>query len=173
MRLTRVKRFKLLCKGCGWLNSKVDKLFCEKCGAATLAKVSVYLNDNGEVTYFKNPKRKINLKGTIYSIPKAKGGRGCNDLILREDDLLRGEYKQMVHRIEKQQRQELNAINDTLNGNYWVGGEGYGQGSGAPISNLLYENGAKGGKTASKANQISKIEVGYGRKNPNIAKRRA
>jgi hypothetical protein len=38
---------------------------------------------------------------------------------------------------------------------------------------LLYENGAKGGKTASRANQISKIEVGYGRKNPNIAKRKA
>lgn len=87
MRLTRVKRFKLLCKSCNWMNKKTDKMFCDKCGAATLAKVSVYLNDNGEVTYFKNPKRKINLKGTIYSIPKQKGGRGCKDLILREDDL--------------------------------------------------------------------------------------
>jgi len=92
MRLTRVKRFKLLCKACNWLNTKTDLLFCAKCGSATLAKVSVYLNDNGDVTYFKNPKRKINLKGTIYSIPKAKGGRGCKDIILREDDLLKGEY---------------------------------------------------------------------------------
>lgn len=93
MRLTRVKRFKLLCKSCSYLNKTTDRLFCEKCGAATLAKVSVYLNDNGEVTYFKNPKRKINLKGTVYSIPKQKGGRGCSDLILREDDLEKGEYK--------------------------------------------------------------------------------
>ena len=93
MRLTRVKRFKLLCKGCHWLNMQTERLFCEKCGGATLAKVSVYLNDNGEVTYFKNPKRKINLKGTIYSIPKPKGGRGCQDLVLREDDLMKGEYK--------------------------------------------------------------------------------
>ena len=87
MSLTRVKRFKLLCKSCNWLNKKMDVMFCEKCGASNIGKVSVSLNDNGEVTYFNNPKRKINLKGTIYSIPKPKGGRGCKDIILREDDL--------------------------------------------------------------------------------------
>ena len=145
----------------------MDKLFCEKCGAATLGKVSVYVNDSGEVTYFKNPKRKINLKGTIYSIPKPKGGRGCKDIILREDDLQKGEYKQMVHKLERQKKHEIQAINDTLDGNYWTGGQGYGQGGSKNISNLLYENGAKGGKVASRANEMSKIEVGYGRKNPN------
>jgi len=31
-------------------------------------------------------------------------------------------------------------------GNYWAGGEGYG----ASVTNLLYENGAKGGLTHSK-----------------------
>jgi len=133
--------------------------------------VSVYLNDNGEVTYFKNPKRKINLKGTVYSIPKSKGGRGCKDLVLREDDLQKGEYKQMVHRIERQKKHEISAINDTLDGNYWTGGEGYGMG-GAPVSNLLYENGAKGGKTASKADRMDKIQVGFGRKNPNVARKK-
>jgi hypothetical protein len=146
-------------------------LFCEKCGGATLAKVSVYLNDNGEVTYFRNPKRKINLKGTIYSIPKPVGGRGCKDLILREDDLLKGEYKQLVHKIERLKKQEMMAINDTLDGNYWTGGAGYGNG-GHTVSNLLYENGAKGGKTGSRHNQVSQIVVGYGRKNPNIAKKK-
>jgi len=101
LRITRVKRFKLLCKACGWLNMKCEKMFCEKCGSATLAKVSVYLNNDGKVTYFVNPKRKINLKGTVFSIPKQVGGRGCKDLILREDDLYKGEYKQMVHRVER------------------------------------------------------------------------
>lgn len=170
MRLTRVKRFKLICKGCNWMNKETDRLFCEKCGGATLAKVSVYINDNGEVTYFKNPRRKINLRGTVYSIPKQKGGRGCQDLVLREDDLMKGEYKQMAHRIDRQKKNELKAINDTLQGNYWTGGEGYGVGG--AVSNLLYEPGAKGGKTASKMNQQSKIVVGYGRKNPNIAKKK-
>jgi hypothetical protein len=69
-------------------------------------------------------------------------------------------------------KQELMAINDTLEGNYWTGGQGYGLG-GAAVSNLLYENGAKGGKTSSKrAAAIEKIQVGYGRKNPNIAKKK-
>jgi RNA-binding protein NOB1 len=68
-------------------------MFCQYCGAATLNKVSVYVNNNGELTYFNNPKRKINLKGNVYSIPAPKGGRGCKDLILREDDLQKGEYK--------------------------------------------------------------------------------
>jgi len=126
MRLTRVKRFKLLCKSCNFLNKESDRLFCDKCGAATLAKVSVYINDNGEVTYFKNPRRKINLKGTIYSIPKQKGGRGCKDMILREDDLMKGEYRAMACRIERQKKHERSAINDTLEGNYWTGGAGYG-----------------------------------------------
>ena len=83
----RVKRFKLLCKACGHINMDTSRMFCKKCGNATLSKVSVYMNSNGEITYFNNPKRKINLKGTIYSIPDPKGGRGCKDLILREDDL--------------------------------------------------------------------------------------
>jgi RNA-binding protein NOB1 len=93
MLLRRIKRFKLLCKGCHKINLDCERLFCDSCGGAHLTKVSVYLNANGELTYFNNPKRKINLKGTVYSIPKPIGGRGCKDLILREDDLLKGEYK--------------------------------------------------------------------------------
>jgi len=58
-----------------------------------------------------------------------------------------------------------------LNGDYWAGGEGYGVG--ATVSNLLYENGAKGGKTASKKHGLpDKLVVGYGRKNPNIARKK-
>ena len=77
----------------------------------------------------------------------------------------------MVHRLERQKKHEIQAINDTLDGNYWTGGQGYAKGGANQISNLLYDPGAKGGKVASRANQISKIEVGYGRKNPNKAKK--
>lgn len=42
----------------------------------------------------------------------------------------------------------MSAINDTLDGNYWAGGAGYGSNV---VSNLLYEDGAKGGKTHSNA----------------------
>lgn len=73
------------------MNLNVEKEFCEFCGSHTLSKVSVYINEKGDITYFRNPKRKINLKGTKYSIPKPKHGRNNKDLILREDELLVGE----------------------------------------------------------------------------------
>ena len=76
----------------------------------------------------------------------------------------------MVHRINRQKRQEIRAINDTLDGNYWTGGEGYGVG--AAVTNLLYENGAKGGKTSSKKQVQQKIVVGFGRKNPNVPRKK-
>lgn len=64
----------------------------------------------------------------------------------------------------------MKAINDTLEGNYWTGGQGQ-EGIGSTVSNLLYENGAKGGKKTSQRIP-DKIVVGYGRKNPNIAKKK-
>lgn len=99
-----------------------ERLFCEDCGGNFLKKVSVYLNTDGRVTYFVNPKRKINNRGKQYSIPNPKGGRGCQDMILREDDLMKGEYIQLVQKVNAQKRHELRAINDTLDGNFWTGG---------------------------------------------------
>ena len=74
-KLTRVKRFKFLCRACNKLNMDVEREYCEYCGSHTLSKVSVYINDNGEISYFDNPKRRINLRGTKYAIPKPKFGR--------------------------------------------------------------------------------------------------
>ena len=60
-------------------------------------------------------------------------------------------------------------ISDTISGNYWAGGAG----SGAKVSNLLYENGAKGGVTCSKmSGNIDHIVIGMGKKNPNVVKKR-
>lgn len=84
---------------------------------------------------------------------------------MREDELLVGEKKLMMKKITKEKQLEQKRINDTLNGNYWVGGEGYG----ASITNLLYENGAKGGVTHSQ--QHNKLQIGYGKKNPNVVKK--
>ena len=68
-----------------------------------LGKVPVFINDTGELTYFDNPKRRINLRGTKYSIPKPKGGRAQADMILREDQLMVGE---MSIRVKNKQRAE-------------------------------------------------------------------
>ena len=82
---------------------------------------------------------------------------------------MQGQKRLMVKRIEKEQRVMQNTISDTLQGNYWAGGEGYG----ATVSNLLYENGAKGGRTHSKmAGMVDQIVIGKGKSNPNIVKKR-
>ena len=91
MRLKRVRRFKLLCRACFELNLDVERKFCQQCGAMTLTKVSVYINDLGEVTFFDNPKRRVNLRGTIFSIPKPVGGRQASKIILREDETMYGQ----------------------------------------------------------------------------------
>ena len=103
-RITRVKRFKLLCQACQELNLDIERLFCKFCASSTLIKVSVYINENGELTYFKNPKRKPKLRGTKFSMPKPQGGRKGDGLILREDELLVGEKRMMVRRIEKEKK---------------------------------------------------------------------
>ena len=165
MRLTRVKRFKLLCRACFKLNMDTERQFCQFCGAHTLNKVSCFINEDGKVTFFDNPKRRVNLKGTIYSIPKPKGGRNNGNLILREDQLMTGEKMIKLKRLEKEKKREENAIKNTLEGTYWAGGQGYGAG----VSSLLYENGAKGG---NKGHNNHDLRVGYGKKNPNIARRK-
>lgn len=53
VQIRRVKWFKLLCEGCHNLNKRNDVEFCEKCGGHTLFKVSVFVNSNGETTFFK------------------------------------------------------------------------------------------------------------------------
>jgi hypothetical protein len=97
------------------------------------------------------------MRGTKYSLPKPKGGREGDGLILREDELMVGQKKMMVRRIEKEKRMMERQINDTIEGNYWAGGAGYG----ASVSNLLYENGAKGGRTHSGV--PDQIVIGKGR----------
>lgn len=164
-RLTRVKRFKLLCRACFKLCMNIEKEYCDKCGSHMLGKVSVFISENGEVTYFDNPKRKINLRGTKYSIPKMKGGRQNKDLILREDECWYGQRHIDKMQLEKQKKKEDQLIKNTLAGNYWVGGQGYSTG----VSSLLYENGAKGG---SSRKNVSDFKYGHGRKNPNIARKK-
>jgi len=147
------------------LNMEIEREYCNFCGSHLLGKVSVYINDDGQLSYFDNPKRRINLRGTVYSIPKPKTGRHNNNLILREDQTLVGEIAIRKKNLERAKQKEEAALQNTVSGNYWAGGQGYGAG----VSSLLYENGAKGG---AKRHNNETFEYGHGRKNPNIAKRK-
>ncbi len=92
----------------------IEKQFCDNCGSHTLIKVSVYINQNGQITYFKNPRRKPKLRGTKYAIPLPKGGRNNEDLILREDELMTGEKKYLVKKINREQKEMQKLVENTL-----------------------------------------------------------
>ena len=121
-RLSKVKRFKYLCRACFKLNMDIEREYCEFCGSHTLGKVSVFINDDGKITYFDNPKRRINLRGTKYPIPKPKVGRHNKNMILREDELMVGQKALQVKQLEKAKYKEEMALKNTLQGNYWAGG---------------------------------------------------
>ena len=76
-----------------------------------------------------------------------------------------GQLAMQVKNLEVARRKEAQAMKNTLQGNYWAGGQGYGQG----VSSLLYENGAKGG--ANRQNHAN-FEYGHGRMNPNISRKK-
>jgi hypothetical protein len=55
----------------------MDKLFCPKCGNATLAKLGVTLRSNGVPEYHYRRGRKANIRGTKFPLPKPKVRRLC------------------------------------------------------------------------------------------------
>ena len=87
-----VKQYVLKCHACFKICHDASKLFCPACGNATLMRVSMYVNADGTVGYSKGIKN-FNLRGTKYSLPLPKQGRGKDDLVLREDQLLLSRHR--------------------------------------------------------------------------------
>jgi RNA-binding protein NOB1 len=79
-----------------------------------LGKVSVYINDNGEITYFDNPKRRVNLRGTKFSLPKPQFGRHKRQMILREDQLMQGQMAIDIKRQNRRRQKQEMAMKNTL-----------------------------------------------------------
>ncbi|GAB5369774.1 hypothetical protein AAMO2058_001434800 [Amorphochlora amoebiformis] len=83
--INTVRRWQLQCYSCFHnIIGDLSKQFCPRCGNASLARVSVTV-ENGIVRYRRSNRAVNNKRGTIYSIPLPKGGRNNQDLILRED----------------------------------------------------------------------------------------
>lgn len=96
------------------LNLEVERTYCEFCGSHLLGKVSVFINEDGQLSFFDNPKRRINLRGTKYSIPKPKTGRHNKNLILREDQLMIGEMAMRVKNQKIAKEKEEASVKNTI-----------------------------------------------------------
>lgn len=89
MQIRELHRWVLKCHACNNVTAEIGRIFCPKCGnGGTLRKVSVTVGENGVVLSARKPR--ISLRGTKFSIPLPRGGRGAvsKNPILREDQLL-------------------------------------------------------------------------------------
>ena len=91
--IRRVKQWVLQCSACFKIEPNMSKLFCSKCGHNTLRKLGVTLRKDGTKQYHYSKKSDLPQRGSRYSIPKRKGGRKNNDILLCEDQLLMGEWR--------------------------------------------------------------------------------
>ncbi|KAJ1850020.1 20S-pre-rRNA D-site endonuclease nob1 [Coemansia sp. RSA 2703] len=98
--VTRLYTWVLRCHACGHLTGDMNKQFCPSCGHATLKRCSVSTGSNGRLQVHLKTNYIYNLRGTIYSMPKARGGQHTTkDIITRADDkayLRAMDYKKRV-----------------------------------------------------------------------------
>jgi len=140
--IKRTKRWALRCPQCSHIHLDNEKVFCQSCGNHGLAKISVSIDEDGEMVFYHNPKWRARLRGTVYSIPKPKGGRRNNDLILREDQLRMGGRDVALRKQKKEMMKEGFLDFDEI------------------------------GLDSRKSNkQQVNLTFGYGRRNPNEARR--
>jgi RNA-binding protein NOB1 len=85
-RVDTARRWALRCSACAAVTRDPGRVFCPKCGNAALDKVEVIVGADGAETV--GVRRQHCLRGTRYSLPKPRGGKGNKDPILREDVLL-------------------------------------------------------------------------------------
>jgi RNA-binding protein NOB1 len=85
-RIREARRWALRCSACSFCSREAGRLFCPRCGNAALDKVEVVVGASGAAAF--GVRRSHCLRGTKFSLPKPRGGRGGSGPILREDQLL-------------------------------------------------------------------------------------
>lgn len=83
--IKHARTFILRCHACFTTTKVMTKQFCPACGNKTLKRVSVSVDADGNSRIFINYKKPINIRGTRYSLPTAKGGKHASNPILCED----------------------------------------------------------------------------------------
>ncbi|EPY20072.1 hypothetical protein STCU_02816 [Strigomonas culicis] len=90
MRIRELRLWLLRCTACFKIVMDTTRQFCPDCGGGnTLRRVNYVVNSNGEKQLFINFKKRISKRGTVYNLPKPRGGKNGTHrtLVLREDQL--------------------------------------------------------------------------------------
>ncbi|GJD09835.1 RNA-binding protein NOB1 [Galdieria sulphuraria] len=106
-RVKRLKSFVLQCESCFHVTKEVERLFCPHCGNHTLLRTTCKTDKQGNLLVFPPRRKKNNLRGTIFPIPKPQSGRNALNLILCEDQYIEKEQKLKNSRRKKAYRDVL------------------------------------------------------------------
>lgn len=101
--IRNVKQWVLRCAGCYQIHFDMSRLFCSNCGLNMLQKISASIDSKtGELRLHLKKNYIPNRRGQVYSLPApGKQDRFEGELLLREDQLLSGIWKQKVVKIKK------------------------------------------------------------------------
>lgn len=137
-----VKQWVLRCMACYQVHYAMDRLFCEKCGANHLSRVSCSIDaSTGQLRLHLKKGYTPSTRGKLYSLPKpGQQGRYEGELLLREDQLSTGIWKQKKMAVA---RAVKSAFGEDVTGDVGMS-----------------------------VNKMAKIRVGLGKQNPNAAKGR-
>jgi rRNA maturation endonuclease Nob1 len=106
MLVQRVKQFVLRCVGCFQVHYQMDRLFCSRCGGSHLHRIAASIDaKTGQLRLHLKKNYQKSLQGTKYNLPKpGNAGKYEGEILLREDQLFSGVWKQKVVKIRKDVR---------------------------------------------------------------------
>jgi RNA-binding protein NOB1 len=158
-RVQSLRRWVLKCDACFHVTTDMGRLFCPQCGSNTLRRLACTRGADGELVFhYSKHKADPSLRGTQYSIPAPKGGRD-GDILLREDQLLVGVWKQRAQASRKPREGFFAEAAASSFGGSWSGPHEVSKPQSSEASLLTSVRGAPG------------IVVGMG-KNPNASRGR-
>lgn len=98
-----VKQFVLRCMACYTVHYDMSRLFCSRCGTDRLSKISASIDsDTGTLKLHLKKNYRVDTRGTVYPLPQAGSqGRYDGEILLREDQLLSGVWKQKCVQVRK------------------------------------------------------------------------
>ena len=103
MQIQGVKQWVLRCMACYTIHYDMDRLFCSRCGANHMSRVACSIDSKtGELRLHLKKGYMPNRRGKQHPLPlPGKQGRFEGELLLREDQLMSGIWRQKVVKMQK------------------------------------------------------------------------
>ena len=97
------RQWVLRCLGCHTIHTKdLHRMFCSQCGLYHLTRVAASIGENGKLRLHLKKNYRVDTSGMRYSLPSpGKQGRFKGEILLREDQLLAGIWRQKTVKINR------------------------------------------------------------------------